>query len=162
MHPEYNAVVNLRVFRLPFQQAADCLVHVVPVLQDFLDRGDAPFLLSIHSFTPEMDGHKRPWEIGILWTDEDRAAPPMLKALQKNNPELTIGDNAPYSLKLYGGRDYSNTVESQARARGISSLVVEFRQDLVDTPEKAVKMADIFLESFLEVMRDEDLYRLRA
>ncbi|TNE27776.1 MAG: hypothetical protein EP349_08700 [Alphaproteobacteria bacterium] len=140
----------------PYQFAlGDCL-------QSFLDRGDAPFLLSIHSFTPEMDGHKRPWEIGILWTDEDRAAPPMLDALRKNNPGLTIGDNAPYSLKLHGGRDYSNTVELQARARGIPSLVVEFRQDTVDTPEKAVKMADIFLESLLEVMRDEDLYRLSA
>ena len=140
----------------PYQYAlGDCL-------EGFLKRGEIPFLLSIHSFTPEMNGERRPWEIGILWTDEDRAAPPMLDALQKNNPDLTIGDNAPYSLKLHGGRDYSNTVELQAKPRGIPSLVVEFRQDTVDTPEKAARMADLFLESFLEVMQDEDLYRLRA
>ncbi len=129
-------------------------------LQAFLDSGKVPFLLSVHSFTPHMNGQDRPWEIGILWNEEDVAAPRLIEELRRNNPDLTIGDNVPYSLQMQGGRGFSNTVERQAKSRGVPSLVVEFRQDTVDTPEKARKMAEVFLESFEIVMADKDLYRL--
>jgi predicted N-formylglutamate amidohydrolase len=45
-----------------------------------------PFILSVHSFTPCLATHpdqKRPWEIGVLYNEDDRAARiaiPMLEA----------------------------------------------------------------------------------
>lgn len=140
----------------PYQEA------VGTGLQRRLDNGQTPLCLSIHSFTPEMDGVKRPWEIAILWSADDELAPLMIEALRRNNPDLTIGDNEPYSLKIGGGRDYSNTVEMQATARGVPSLIVEFRQDLVATPEGARKYADIFYESLMDVLENTDLYRAQG
>ena len=33
-----------------------------------------PFLFSVHSFTPVMQGRVRPWHVGILWDLDDRVA----------------------------------------------------------------------------------------
>jgi predicted N-formylglutamate amidohydrolase len=35
--------------------------------------GMAPFVFSVHSFTPRMQGRERPWHVGILWDSDPRA-----------------------------------------------------------------------------------------
>lgn len=139
---------------LPYQNSIRSCVD------EFLKHKIGPFLLSIHSFTPFMNGKDRPWEIGILWSEEHSIPKDIIKSLRDNNPELSIGDNEPYSLKA--GKDYNNTVELQATSRGLPSLVVEFRQDMVDTKEKAQKMADILLESLIPLLKQYNLYRKTA
>lgn len=32
------------------------------------ESGQAPFIVSIHSFTPRWKGKARPWQVGLLWT----------------------------------------------------------------------------------------------
>ncbi len=108
-------------------------------------RGQAPILVSIHSFTPRMDGKDRPWHIGILWNDDGRLALPLMKALSRQDPSLVIGDNEPYSARQ--GPQYNNTVERHARQRGFSSVMIEFRQDTVDTAPGVARMAEIFLRA---------------
>src|SRR3546814_12388851 len=42
-----------------------------------LERMASPFILSVHSFTPRLasdPGQKRPWDIGVLYNRDDRAA----------------------------------------------------------------------------------------
>lgn len=90
-------------------------------------RGELPILLSIHSFTPEMDGFKRPWQVGVLWDRDKRLAAPFIKALEEEG--LVVGDNEPYSRQSY--RTY--TVESHAEDLGLPNLLVEVRQDLIET-----------------------------
>ena len=36
-------------------------------IDTFLERGVKPAIVIIHSFTPEMNGFKRPWHLGVLW-----------------------------------------------------------------------------------------------
>ena len=43
--------------------------------------GAAPFIFSVHSFTPVMQGHVRPWHVGVLWDLDDRAARPLIDML---------------------------------------------------------------------------------
>lgn len=125
----------------------------------FHDRGIVPVIISIHSFTEYMDGFDRPWEIGILWNKDDRVAPRLIENLRKNNPDLQIGDNEPYSIQE--DNSYSNTIETHAEDCGLPSAIVEFRQDLISTLEGAIKWGDIFLESLVPILEDEELYKKR-
>jgi len=94
--------------------------------------GQAPVLISIHSFTPEWRGWKRPWHVGILWSDKDpRLAQFMLERLRQENG-LTVGDNEPYSGELEG-----DCMDQHAVRYGFAHVLIELRQDLVDTAAKA-------------------------
>lgn len=90
-----------------------------------------PFLFSLHSFTPRLASdpdQARPWEIGVLYNRDDRAARiaiPMLEAAG-----LIVGDQQPYS-----GRDLNETMNRHAEGNGLPYLGVELRQDIAATPE---------------------------
>jgi len=34
-------------------------------------------LLVMHSFTAQMNGFKRPWDVGVLWNDDARLPEPL-------------------------------------------------------------------------------------
>ena len=89
------------------------------------DRGHAPALIAIHSFTPAMNGFQRPWHLGVLWNRDPRLAGPLL-AQFRANPELCVGDNQPYS-----GRDVGFTMDAHGSAAGLPHLEIEIRQDLI-------------------------------
>ncbi|WP_246375939.1 N-formylglutamate amidohydrolase [Gluconacetobacter takamatsuzukensis] len=83
-------------------------------------------LVSLHSFTPEMDGLARPWHAGILHNHDPRFGL-ILKDLLDREPGLLVGDNEPYALT-----DTSDhTVPFHGEARGLPHVELEVRQDLV-------------------------------
>jgi len=85
-----------------------------------------PTLISIHSFTPEWRGRRRPWQIGVLWSRSDgRLALPLLEALNRE-PDLTVGDNQPYTGELE-----NDCMSQHAVARGLPHVLLEIRQDLI-------------------------------
>ncbi len=43
--------------------------------------GPYPAILSLHSFTPQMNGFARPWHIGILWNRDPRLPVPLMARL---------------------------------------------------------------------------------
>jgi predicted N-formylglutamate amidohydrolase len=129
-------------------------------LKRFTDKGVAPVLISVHSFTPEMDGFKRPWHIGVLWNRDERTARRLVRNLRARNPGLIIGENEPYSLKA--ANFTKNTIATHAEARGLPYIILEFRQDLVDTKKKAQRWAEIFLASLKPILEDASLYKLRS
>ena len=96
-------------------------------LSRLLNRMTSPFILSVHSFTPRLASdpeQQRPWEIGVLYNEDDRAARiaiPLLEAVG-----LKVGDQQPYSGQLLNA-----TMNRHAEANGIPYLGVEMRQDLV-------------------------------
>lgn len=84
-------------------------------------------ILAVHSFTPRLetdDGPVRPWEIGILYNRDVRAAAPALASLRGQG--VVTGDNAPYS-----GRLVNTTLNRHAEAKGIPSCAIEVRNDLI-------------------------------
>ena len=46
--------------------------------------GAAPFIFSVHSFTPVMQGIVRPWHVGVLWDLDDRVARPLIDMLAED------------------------------------------------------------------------------
>ncbi len=87
--------------------------------------GGAPFIVSVHSFTPVMQGRPRPWQVGILWDSDDRAVRPMIEMLSAD-PALTVGDNEPYDGALRG-----DTMFRHAIVNGFAHVLIEIRQDLI-------------------------------
>jgi predicted N-formylglutamate amidohydrolase len=89
---------------------------------------DAPrLLISLHSFTPRLASdpqQRRPWEIGILYNRDERAARIAIPLLEAAG--IVTGDNQPYS-----GRVLNATMNLHGEANGIAYLGLEVRQDLI-------------------------------
>jgi len=130
-------------------------------LKQILARKKVPVLISIHSFTPKMDGFKRPWHVGVLWNKDDRIARHVIqnmRALDKKHlgRRIVVGENEPYTLKDENLGE--NTISVHAEKRRIPYIIVEFRQDLVNTKAKAEKWAKFFLASLEPIFADRETY----
>jgi predicted N-formylglutamate amidohydrolase len=118
--------------------------------------GRVPALLSIHSFTPLMNGVARPWHVGVLWDKDPRIAVPLLAALRAD-PALSVGDNEPYSAREPAGY----TVRHHAARAGLPHVALELRQDLVATADGAVIWAARLAAVLQPILARDDLYRLQ-
>lgn len=97
------------------------------IAEALLEREGRPTaLIALHSFTPEMAGVKRPWQIGILHHKDSRLAQVMIEMLRAEG-DLCVGDNEPYVLT--DSNEY--TVPRHAEANGLPYLEIELRQDLI-------------------------------
>lgn len=107
-------------------------------LAEWLASAEPALILSLHSFTPQLASRDepRPWEVGVLYNTDDRAARIAIPMLQAEG--LNVGDNLPYS-----GRDLNYTMNRHAEGEGRPYLGIELRQDLVATPESHVRWAAI-------------------
>ncbi len=98
-------------------------------------------LISLHSFTPQLATHPdeaRPWEIGILYNEDDRAAQiaiPLLKAAG-----AIVGDQLPYS-----GKDLNATMNTHGEGNGIAYLGIEMRQDLIGNAAGVAHWAELLV-----------------
>jgi len=98
---------------------------------------DDVVIVSIHSFTPQLKGRPpRPWEIGVLYADDTRLAHPLLARL-RDEPDLTVGDNEPYTGHLPG-----DAVDQHALQHDRLNVLIELRNDLIATPETQQNWAD--------------------
>lgn len=89
-------------------------------------------LLSIHSFTPVLNGEVRPWQIGISHWRDPRLAALLLGALRRTG-DLAVGDNQPYPID--DSIDY--TVPVHGGQRGLPAVMIEIRQDQIRAPAAA-------------------------
>lgn len=92
-----------------------------------------PKLISIHSFTAQLVGEpRRPWELGLLWDRDDRIFAPLQQRL--TSEPLTVGDNEPYSGRLSG-----DCMWMHGTSRGLPHLLIEVRNDLIETDATQAK-----------------------
>ncbi|WP_422368041.1 N-formylglutamate amidohydrolase [Pelagibius sp.] len=122
-------------------------------LDAMLAAGTAPALISMHSFTPVMKGEERPWEIGILWNRDPRLPQPLMARLRAEG--LTVGDNLPYS----GADEHGYTQHMHGDRRGLANVLIEVRQDLIDTHQGAADWADRLGTALAAVLGDPGLYK---
>ena len=87
--------------------------------------GRTTVIVSLHSFTPAMQGQVRPWRYGVLHRGDSPFSMRVLAALRARLGPAA-GDNQPYAMD---GTD--NTVPLHADARGLDYLELEVRQDLI-------------------------------
>lgn len=107
-------------------------------LGEMIEQVRPKLLLAVHSFTPELatSSQERPWEIGLLYNQDDRAARHAIRLFGEQG--LTVGDNEPYS-----GKQLNATMDRHAEARGIPYLTLEIRQDQIATEAGQARWATL-------------------
>ena len=118
-------------------------------IADEIARRRPALLVSIHSFTPVLEtapGRSRPWPVGILYNEDDRAARSGIIALAARG--LHVGDNEPYS-----GRDLNYTMNRHAEAAGLPYLGFEVRNDGIADGAGVVHWASVLADTIHHVMR---------
>ena len=88
--------------------------------------GPDPLMVSIHSFTPVLNGVAREVQMGVLWDADPRTAEIFVEEFREAG--FLTGDNEPYSGKA--PQDF--TIDHHAESIGLPHVGIEVRQDLVD------------------------------
>jgi predicted N-formylglutamate amidohydrolase len=104
-------------------------------------------ILSLHSFTPQLasrpDDH-RPWDIGVLYNEDERLAGAAIAALGRAG--WLVGDQHPYS-----GKHLNATMNRHAEGNNIPYIGVEMRQDHSGTAAGQAAMAKSLGEMIAEL-----------
>lgn len=102
-----------------------------------MERTTAPVLVTVHSFTPIYHGEQRAVEIGILHDSDTRLADAMLETAA-SHVSLDVQRNAPY-----GASDgVTHTLQEHAIRDGHLNVMLEIRNDLIETPAQQHAMAN--------------------
>ena len=99
--------------------------------------GPPPAFISVHSFTPVLDGVARPWQVGILWDKDARLSDIFIEEFRAAG--FVTGDNEPYSGKA--PQDF--TIDHHAEAINLPHVGIEIRQDMIDNDAGVDRIAAI-------------------
>jgi predicted N-formylglutamate amidohydrolase len=139
---------RLQELFIPYHQA------IARALARLRRRVGIPAIVSIHSFTPIMQRGWRPWQVAVLWDEDDRLAAPVLDRLRQD-ASLEVGDNEPYS----GRYPVGYTIPFHARRAGLPHVTFELRQDLIDTRPRAEAWAERLASVLHAPLQAPELYR---
>lgn len=81
--------------------------------------------VSIHSFTPQLDGDLRRWDIGFLSRQETSRGDRLAKSCKELWPRLTVGRNEPYRIE----DETDWFIPVCAEPRNIAHCLIEIRND---------------------------------
>ena len=84
--------------------------------------------------------------------------PAPLIARLREDEELCVGDNQPYSAR----EGFGHTLESHGDGNGLANALIEIRQDLVDTHHGAEEWAERLAAVLPEVLADRTLFCRRT
>lgn len=107
-------------------------------LANVIDATPPALILSLHSFTPRLASHPdelRPWQCGVLYNQDDRAARLALPLLADEG--VVVGDQQPYSGKLLNA-----TMNRHAEEDGRPYFGIEVRQDEISDPQGQQRWAE--------------------
>lgn len=123
-----NVEARLDQFYRPYHEA----------LAEWLDAAAPELIISLHSFTPRLEtsSEERPWEVGLLYNEDDRAARHAIRLFGELG--LNVGDNEPYS-----GTELNATMNRHAEAHDRYYCAIEIRQDLIATRADQARWASM-------------------
>jgi predicted N-formylglutamate amidohydrolase len=105
--------------------------------------GPNPAFISIHSFTPVLNGVARAVQMGVLWDKDARLSDIFLEEFRAAG--FLTGDNEPYSGRA--PQDY--TIDQHAEKIELPHVGIEIRQDLIDDTAGVEQIAPI-MHSIIE------------
>lgn len=97
---------------------------IAELLRERDRRGQRSILVSLHSFTPAMQGLARPWQLGVLHGGGDARFAAAVLAECRGEAGWVIGDNQPYRMDE---TDFTVPLHAFPRRRPYAEL--EVRQD---------------------------------
>jgi predicted N-formylglutamate amidohydrolase len=146
---EAEITARIKRFYRPYDNA------IARTIRAMRATGKNPVILSMHSYTPEMKGRKRPWHITVIWDFDPRLNRALLDALARE-PDLIVGDNEPYQGGYRG-----DTMDRHVIRAGLAHALVEIRQDLIATPLSAQAWGKRLAGVLRPLLKDPDLHEAR-
>lgn len=140
---------RIKAFYEPYHQAVSAMIASVA-----RESGKASLVISLHSFTPFMQGWERPWHVGVLWDRDGRAARPLIEMLRRE-PGLVVGDNEPYDGALRG-----DTMYRHCTSAGLAHALIEVRQDLIVAESGAAEWAERLAPILDALNRQADMHEV--
>lgn len=134
-------------FFTPYHDAASANIDRV------MQAGHVPFVIALHSFTPEFHGSARPWHFGLTWIQDDRLPRRMIQGLK--NKGFTVGEHEPYDSRML--RDMS--LENHADGHGLPNAFIETRNDQILLESGQHHVAEVFAEILSPLLGDPDIHR---
>jgi predicted N-formylglutamate amidohydrolase len=147
---EFERRVRLACFFDPYHET------IAAMLGGFRAREVVPFVVSVHTFTPQMGGEQRPWHVGVLWDRDETSAARLIAGLRAIDG-LVVGDNQPYSGKHPG----NYTIDHHVEPAGLPHLCIEVRQDQLESPAGVERWVRILSKLIRELVQDASLRCLR-
>ncbi len=123
-------------------------------IDDKMEQGTIPAIISIHSYTPVFFGTPRPWDIAVLWVQDGRMPLPFMKYFK--DKAYVVGDNEPYDVRILRG----GTMEIHGDGRKIPNLLVEYRNDLLLDKGSFNRFVMETVEAVKMITDDQALYSL--
>ena len=109
-------------------------------LTDLIDervaQGRTVRVVGIHSFTPVYHDQPRALEVGVLFGKSMEYAQRLIDGLGRH--PLKVAGNEPYKINPLGDM----TVPVHGDARGLESVLIEVRNDLLRTPENVRRFTE--------------------
>ncbi|NNE56509.1 MAG: hypothetical protein HKN36_00215 [Hellea sp.] len=113
-----------------------------------LDKMGRGLAISVHSFTPKMDmGDNRELEFGLLVKHDELSADMFMEALAEMEPGWRVMVNEPYSAHVL-----NYTVDTSIASRELPHLAIEINQAMIDTDDKAKKIAQRMAKALTPVV----------
>ncbi len=125
-------------------------------LEAKLAAGMVPALIAIHSFTPALNGVRRPWHVGVCWEHDPRLPQPLLAALRAELG-IVVGDNEPYAI--VGPTDY--TMPEHGAKRGLPHALIEIRNDLIRDQTGVEAWAERLAGALTTALADPAIHRIQ-
>lgn len=104
----------------PYHKAIDSQIERLRAV------GPKPAFISVHSFTPVLNGIAREVQMGVLWDKDSRLSDVFIDEFRSAG--FLTGDNEPYS----GRAPQDFTIDHHAEEIGLPHVGIEVRQDLID------------------------------
>jgi predicted N-formylglutamate amidohydrolase len=123
--------------------------EIIRRIGEMTSRGSQPLLISVHSFTPSMNGFERPWHVGLLW-DHYEALSRRVVAELRHEPDLVVGENQPYT----GWEPRGYALHAYGEGMELPMCVFEIRQDLIETADGAAAWAARLAKALAAVLED--------
>jgi predicted N-formylglutamate amidohydrolase len=116
-------------------------------------RRDDTVVVAIHSYVSQLRGRPfRPWQVAILHSHLDsRLADPLIARLRED-AELMVGDNEPYSGHLPG-----DSIDRHALSKGRPNVLIEVRNDLIEEEAGQIAWAERLAPALRDILRETGL-----
>lgn len=112
-----------------------------------LTRGVRPLLLAIHSFTPELHGRTRNFDMGVLYDVDVTHARHLVRALRREG--FSVRENEPYS----GLEGLMYSIHRHGAHHRLPSLELEVNQALLAVPGRIPALAAAVGRSVARVVK---------
>lgn len=127
--------------------------QVINIIKKHITAGQQVWHLSIHSFTPIMDGNTRNADIGLLYDpkrpSEKKLATKIQKEIKELAPEFRVRMNYPYKGTSDG---FTSALRKQFTDESYAGIEIESNQALTTKEHSLNNLKSLFADSILKLI----------